>query len=92
MLHRVRSVVAEAQAEQNGHIYRLREQIARDTAQIERMRAALRQARVVIAVDRASFVQCATAPDQPLDADDQEIADEYDALLRMIDEAMGEQS
>jgi hypothetical protein len=56
---------------------------------IERMRAALKQARTVIAVDRESFVQCATAPHQPLDPDDQCIVDEYDALLRQIDDAMG---
>lgn len=31
-----------------------------------------------------------TAPGHPLNPDDQEIADEYIALLRMIDEAMGD--
>lgn len=31
-----------------------------------------------------------TAPGHPLDPDDQGIVDEYDVLLRMIDEAMGE--
>ncbi len=66
------------------------DRIERQDAQIERMRAALKQARVVIAVDRESFVQCSTAPDQPLDPDDQGIVDEYDGLLRMIDEALGD--
>jgi hypothetical protein len=74
LMHRIRLIVAEAQAEQS--------------AQIERMRAALKQTRVVIAVDRESFVQCAAGPD-PLDPDDQDIVDQYDALLRMIDHAMG---
>ena len=63
--------------------------ISHQQRQIERMRAALVAARVVIAVDRESFVQCQTAPHLPLDPDDQDIVDEYDALLRMIDEAMG---
>ncbi len=75
LLHRIRIVVAEAQAEQS--------------AQIERMRAALVAARNVVAVDRESFIQCSTAPHQPLDPDDQGIVDEYDGLLRMIDEALG---
>lgn len=69
-------------------LLRSRDLIERQSAQIERMRAALKQARTVIAVDRASFVQCATAPHLPLDPDDQGIVDEYDGLLRMIDEAM----
>jgi hypothetical protein len=77
LMHRIRLIVAEAQAEQS--------------AQIERMRAALKQTRVVIAVDRESFVQCAAGPD-PLDPDDQDIVDEYDALLRMIDAATGEKA
>ena len=63
--------------------------IERQAAQIERMRAALTAARTVVAVDRESFVQCVAGPD-PLDIDDQGIVDEYDALLRMIDEEMGE--
>lgn len=88
LMQRIRIIVAEAQAEQDGHIYRLREQIAHDTAQIERMRAALTAARNVVAVDRESFIQCSTAPDHPLDPDDQGIVDEYDALLRQIDRAL----
>jgi hypothetical protein len=68
--------------------YRAADLIERQSAQIERMRAALKQTRVVIAVDRESFVQCAAGPD-PLDPDDQDIVDQYDALLRMIDHAMG---
>jgi hypothetical protein len=68
--------------------YRAADLIERQSAQIERMRAALQQARVVIAVDRESFLQCAAGPD-PLDQDDQGIVDEYDGLIRQIDEAMG---
>ncbi|MFE8033810.1 hypothetical protein [Thiohalocapsa marina] len=75
---KIRAVVAAAQAEQD--------------AKIEAMRAALVEARTHIAIDRESFVQCATAPHQPLDADAQGIVDEYDGLLRMIDEAMGKQA
>ena len=71
--------------------YRAADLISHQQRQIERMRAALQQARVVIAVDRESFLQCSTAPDQPLDADDQGIVDEYDGLLRMIDAAMGDE-
>lgn len=63
--------------------------IERQERQIEALTAALKQARTVIAVDRASFIQCATAPHQPLDADDQGIVDEFDGLLRMIEEALG---
>jgi hypothetical protein len=76
LMHRIRLIVAEAQAEQS--------------AQIERMRAALKQARAPIATHRYVFVQASTVPDMPLDPDDQIIVDQYDALLRMIDEAMGE--
>jgi len=75
LLHRIRLIVAEAQAERDG--------------QIERMRAALKQARAPIATHRYVFVQASTVPDMPLDPDDQIIVDQYDALLRMIDEAMG---
>lgn len=75
LLGRIRLIVAEAQAEQS--------------AQIERMRTALVAARNVVAVDRDSFVSCSTWPDSRLDGHDQDIVDEYDALLRQIDEAMG---
>jgi len=75
LMHRLRAVVAAAQAERDG--------------QIERMRAALKQARAPIATHRYVFVQASTVPDMPLDPDDQIIVDQYDALLRMIDDAMG---
>jgi hypothetical protein len=70
--------------------YRAADLIERQSAQIERMRAALKQARAPIATHRYVFVQASTVPDMPLDPDDQIIVDQYDALLRMIDEAMGE--
>jgi len=55
---------------------------------IEVLTAALTRARVVVAVDRESFVQCSADPYGVLDADDQGIVDEYDAVLKMIDEAL----
>lgn len=64
--------------------------IERQSAQIERMRAALTRAHAQVSMDRELFVRGAAAPGQPLDPDDQEIADEYIELLRQIDEAMGE--
>lgn len=92
LMHRIRIVVAEAQAEQDGHIYRLREQIARDTAQIERMRSALVEARRVILADRTALVACFAAPgcEDDMAPEDERALAEYDGLLRMIDEAMGE--
>ncbi len=70
-------------------LLRSRDLIEWQQRRIEALAAALKQARVVIAVDRESFIQCSTAPHQPLDQDDQGIVDEYEELLRMIDEAMG---
>lgn len=72
--------------------WRAADLIKQQSAQIERMRAALVEAHAQVAMDRELFVRGAAAPGQPLDPDDQEIADEYIALLRVIDEAMGEPS
>lgn len=49
LMHRIRIVVAEAQAEQDGHICRLREQIARDTDTIYTLRGLLSLARDALA-------------------------------------------
>lgn len=49
LLHRIRIVAAEAQAEQDAHIYRLREQIARDTDTIYTLRGLLTVARDTLA-------------------------------------------
>jgi hypothetical protein len=49
LMHRIRLIVAEAQAEQDGHIYRLREQIARDTDTIYTLRGLLSLARDALA-------------------------------------------
>lgn len=84
LMHRLRIVAAAAESAAHAECA---ERIAEQAAQIERMRAALVAARTVVAVDRESFVQCVAGPD-PLDIDDQGIVDEYDGLLRMIDEAM----
>lgn len=78
----------KALAEQDGHIYRLREQISRDTAQIERMRAALVAARAIVADDRKSLYETVHWPDGSIDPADRDALNEYDALLGMIDAAM----
>lgn len=49
LMHRIRIVVDEAQAERGVHIYRLREQTARDTAQIERLLAEVERLRAELA-------------------------------------------
>lgn len=90
LMHRIRLIVAEAQAEQDGHIYRLREQIARDTAQIERMRSALTAARSVIDLDRLALLDAHTDWQGRVDEAGAAAAAQYDETLRMIDEAMGE--
>ena len=64
--------------------------IEHQARRIEAMRAALELARTHIAVDRESFAQCATGPDDLLDPDDNAIVEEYDEALRRIDAAMQE--
>ena len=49
LMHRIRLIVAEAQAEQDAHIYRLREQIGRDTDTIYTLRGLLTVARDALA-------------------------------------------
>lgn len=44
LMHRIRLIVAEAQAEQDGHIYRLREQIARLRAALDELGVAIADA------------------------------------------------
>lgn len=77
LMHRLRAVVAAAQAEQ--------------VARIEVMRAALVEAREIVAEDRDAFYYSNRLPGgssmHPADAI---VLAEYDELLRMIDEAMEE--
>lgn len=89
LMHRLRIVAAAAESAAHAECA---ERIAEQAAQIERMRAALTRAHAQVSMDRELFVRGAAAPGQPLDPDDQEIADEYIELLRQIDEAMGEPS
>lgn len=90
LMHRIRIVVAEAQAEQDGHIYRLREQIARDTAQIERMRAALVDVRPLIGNMEKMLREILHLAGQPRSADEAEAFARLHSARRMIDEALGE--
>lgn len=77
LMHRIRIVAAEAQAEQ--------------AAQIERMRAALAAAREICAIDRDAFAECCRSPVEPhYDDNDAAYLAGMDAVLRQIDEAMGE--
>lgn len=89
---RIRRIIAEAKSEQDAKICRLQGQIARDTAQIERMRAALVEARRIILADRTALVACFAAPgcEDDMAPEDERALAEYDEALRMIDEAMGE--
>lgn len=76
LMHRIRLIVAEAQAEQD--------------AQIERMRAALTTARSVIELDRLALLDAHTDWQGRVDEAGPAAAAQYDEALRMIDEAMGE--
>lgn len=76
LMHRIRIVVAEAQAEQD--------------AQIERMRAALVAARNVLDEDRMVLLDAHTDQAGMVDADGAAAAAEYDAVLALIDAALGD--
>jgi hypothetical protein len=54
------------------------------------IRAALVESRRIIAEDREAFLQCACGPYDILSQQDDATVEEYDAALRMIDEAMGD--
>jgi len=86
----LRDVVREAQSEQDGHIYLLREQIARDSAQIERMRAALVDVRPLIGNMEKMLRDVLNLTGQPRSADECVAFARLHVALRMIDEAMGE--
>jgi len=94
LMHCIRIIAAEAQAEgqamEADHIYRLREQIARDTAQIERMRAALVDVRPLIGNMEKMLREILNLAGQPRSADEAEAFARLNSALRMIDEAMGE--
>ena len=68
------------------------EEVERQAAQIDRMRAALVEAQRWINEDRAAFVACSRPPggDTHWSEADAAVLERMDELLRMIDKAMGE--
>lgn len=87
LMHRLRVVAGEAEA--LAHVA-CAERIARQAAQIERMRSALTAAREIFAMDIDSYEEAARALGEKLDDNDVEYLVGMDAVLRQIDEAMGE--
>lgn len=90
LMHRLRIVAAAAESAAHAECA---ERIAEQAAQIERMRAALAAAREICAIDRDAFAECCRSPVEPhYDDNDAAYLAGMDAVLRQIDEAMGEPS